>query len=303
VVLTVSTDGGTTWSPPRPVDAAGPAGSSQYQPMLAATGEGVVGVAWYDTRDFPDRDRYDVRFAASVDGGESFLPSVKVSSQPSLPTGPGNLRGVPLPEWEAADRSKPAAMDLYSAFSAWPNGGDYSGMAADTEDVFHPFWADSRDGTFQLYTSRIRVVRGEGERKPPTVSARVNDRVVLAYDPVAYDPASNELSIPVRLRNDSKEPVYAPIRVEVKETVMPALVESHAEELASHPSIVNASNGKTGEGAVFDYSHALGASGVLRPGEMTDAVVWRVRIEGSSKADFHFGNEITGDVEKKGDGR
>lgn len=305
LVLTVSKDAGRTWSPPRPIEPNGRAGSSQYQPMLAANGNGAVGVVWYDTRDFPERDRYDVYFAASIDGGESFLPSVKVSSQPSMPKGPGNVRSVPLANWDAADRTKPLAMDFYSAFSTWPDGGDYSGLAVDSENAFHPLWADSRSGTFQLYTSRIAVEREavKPDEKPVSAArapARVNDRVVLAYDPVAFDPATNELSIPVRLRNDSKQPVYPPIRVEVKETVMPALVENNSEEFATHPSILNASNGKSGEGAVFDYSHALGTSGVLRPGEMTDALVWRVRVEDAAKTSIHFGAEITALVDKEG---
>jgi len=55
------------------------------------------------------------------------------------------------------------------------------------------------------------------------------------------------------------------------------------EELAAHPAILNASNGKSGEGAVFDYSAALGNLESLEPGAMTDAVVWRIRVEGPSK--------------------
>jgi hypothetical protein len=268
--------------------------------MLAANASGALGVAWYDTRDFPDQERYDVYFAASVDGGESFLPSVKISSQPSVPKGPGNVRSVPLPSWEEADRSKPAAMDFYSAFSTWPDGGDYLGLAVDADDVFHPLWSDSRGGTFQLYTARIRVLQGAVKPQSERVSARVNDRVVLAYDPVSFDPVTKEVSIPVRLRNDSKTPVYPPIRVEVTETVMPALVEAHQEELVTRPSIVNASNGKSAEGAVFDYSNTLGTSGVLGPGEMTSAIVWRVRVEDAAKAHMHFGTQINGSIEKEG---
>jgi len=301
LVVSVSKDSGSTWSAPRPIDPNGRAGSSQYQPMLAANGNGAVGVLWYDTRDFPKRDRYDVYFAASTDGGESFTPAIKVSSQPSNPTGPGNVRAVPLGGWDAADPAKPIAMDFYSAFSSWPDGGDYCGMAVDADGVFHPLWSDSRGGTFQLYTARIEVVT-EAEKKdkatrthiPTGTAEQLNGRVVLAYDPVAFDAATNELAIPVRLRNESKEPVFGPLRVEVKDTVLPALVESHSEELVSRPSILNASNGKAGVGAVFDYSHSLGTEDVLEPGEVSDAIVWKVRVEEPAKTMVHFGVEITG---------
>jgi hypothetical protein len=199
-------------------------------------------------------------------------------------------------------------MDFYSAFSTWPDGGDYLGLAVDADGAFHPLWSDSRGGTFQLYTARIRVLQGAqpvedggGAAKPGSqrVSARVNDRVVLAYDPVAFDPVTKEVSIPVRLRNDSKSSVYPPLRVEVTETVMPALVENNQEELVSHPSIVNAANGQSAKGAVFDYSNAVGTAGVLGPGEMTSAIVWRVRVEEPAKTMVHFGVEITGSVAKE----
>jgi hypothetical protein len=300
LVATISTDAGKTWSPPRPIDPQGAAGSSQFQPMLAANGSGAVGVLWFDTRNFPQRDRYEAFFSASIDGGKSFLPSVKVSSQPSVPMGPGNVRAVPLGGWEAADRAKPAAMSFYSAFSTWPDGGDYMGLTADSEGVFHPLWADSRSGTFQLYTSAIRVTTEPEEKKDVVKTpARVNDRLVLAYDPVSYDAERRELRVPVRLRNDSKEKVYGPLRVEVKETVMPYLVESHNEDLAAHPTILNSSNGKSGEGAVFDYSAALGNLESLEPGAMTDAVVWRIRVEGPSKTTIYFGTEIQGSIARK----
>jgi hypothetical protein len=40
----------------------------------------------------------------------------------------------------------------------WANGGDYVGLAATADGVFHPVWPDARhDGVQQLHTARVRV--------------------------------------------------------------------------------------------------------------------------------------------------
>jgi hypothetical protein len=41
---------------------------------------------------------------------------------------------------------------------------------------------------------------------------------------------------------------------------------------------VNASNGKTGDGATFDYTPALGDFDALEPGAQTAPVVWRMKV-------------------------
>ncbi|HEY3120103.1 MAG TPA: hypothetical protein VGL15_05735, partial [Vicinamibacteria bacterium] len=44
------------------------------------------------------------------------------------------------------------------------------------------------------------------------------------------------------------------------------------------PVILNASNGKPGDGATFDYSPALAGLDALAPDGQTAAVVWRMRL-------------------------
>ena len=74
--------------------------------------------------------------------------------------------------------------------------------------------------------------------------------------PSVISPGSIEL--PVRFKNNSDQPIYGPIKVEVI-------------ELKPKGAILNASNGKSSVGAVFDYSSALGdlESLVPRVGEMS----------------------------------
>ena len=39
----------------------------------------------------------------------------------------------------------------------WPEGGDYSGLAAAADGTFHVLWADSRDGIYRLWTAPVTV--------------------------------------------------------------------------------------------------------------------------------------------------
>jgi hypothetical protein len=303
LVLISSSDRGRTWTKPRPVVPDDPAGASQFQPMIAVNGDGVLGAFWYGTAAHPKRDGFDVLFAASLDGGASFLPAVKVATAPSKPVGGGNLRPGPFVR---ADRGMIVAQFL-SGFSRWPNGGDYIGLTADADGLFHPFWADARGGTYQLYTAAIRIDGGEASAaaKPTSIGAaprrvpgNVTDRVTVLFDPVRYDAATGEVFLAARLKNTSKEKLYPPFRVEVKETVHPWEVKAKLDR-TGQPQIVNASNGKTGVGAVFDYSDAVRGSDALEPDAVTDAVLWRLKTSSPSATDFHLGLEVTGSVEEK----
>jgi hypothetical protein len=125
--------------------AAAEGGGACKTPALAVNGAGVVGVAWYDTRRDPRGEGFDVDFSASLDGGLGFLPEVRVAAEPSFPR---------------SGAEKPVA-------SRWPFGGDYSGLAAGADGRFHLLWADSRAGTYQLWTVSVEVSGGMGAPRAP----------------------------------------------------------------------------------------------------------------------------------------
>ncbi|MGH9476910.1 MAG: sialidase family protein [Terriglobales bacterium] len=136
VMFANSSDEGASWSAPSAVDddaastrASG--GPDDFQPAVAVNRDGVVGVSWYDRRDNADNRGYYVRFAASLDGGQTWLPSVRVSSQPN---------SVP---------------QIRRGFSM--TGGDTSGLAADAAGAFHALWVDNRTGVQQVWTAAIQV--------------------------------------------------------------------------------------------------------------------------------------------------
>jgi len=144
VYLYSSADRGETWSDPvvvnrSPGPVQKPPGPVQTA-AIAVNRDGVVGISWYDARNDPREYRgtfrcQEVFFAASLDGGRTFLPNVKVSTAENCPDTPAN--------GEAGRR-----------FVA---GGDYHGLAAAADGRFHLVWADSREGIYQLRTAVVRV--------------------------------------------------------------------------------------------------------------------------------------------------
>jgi hypothetical protein len=288
VYATWSADRGRTWREPKRI---GNPGAESFQPMIAVNGEGTVGIVWFDTRAAKDGRAYEAWFTASVDGGETFLPEVKISVEPSSLDAPGNLEPIP----SAALGSKGIyRIRFLNAQARYVSGGDYIGLAADAKSAFHPFWPDARSGRFQIFTRRITVDRsGETRPKPETVRADLRPEMEVLFDPAKYDPATQELRMPVRLKNRSQRPVYGPLQVRI--VAFGSTVRNLNKEFT--PTLLNATNGLPAEGAVFDFTAALGDSGVLEPGAVTSAMTWRLRLLDPKRTpDLQI--EIFGEVEK-----
>jgi hypothetical protein len=269
----------------------------QWQPAVAVNNDGVVAVTWYDTRDATGGKQYHQYFAASLDGGETFLPTVRVSSDFSNPGGPGNSQLSPM-VWIHEGQ---IALSVISAASRWGSGGDYMGLAADKDGVFHPFWADARSGTFQIYTASVQVdvpPKDAGTKTagvPPTppkpaepaarVEAPLTDKVEFVFDPTRYDAEKKQLDIPVRIRNTSNQPIYAPIRLEVLGFGFPEYEseDDKKRNAENAPSALNASNGKAKEGAVFELGGAIAGSEALQPGAMTNPFVLKLQLVDPTK--------------------
>jgi hypothetical protein len=133
ILFSSSMDHGRTWTAPTVVDddATDHAANSRpnnFMPMVAVNRDGVVGVSWYDRRDHPDNLGYYARFRSSVDGGRTWLPSVRVSTAAHM---------------SSEDTRK--------------NSGDTAGLAADAGGVFHPVWIDNRTGVPQMWTATVKV--------------------------------------------------------------------------------------------------------------------------------------------------
>lgn len=287
-----SADRGTTWSAPRDIVPKSSATSSQFQPAIAVNADGTVGVMWYDTRDVTDG--WNLYFSASTDGGETWAPPARVSSAPTMAFTPANNRPVPLVVRQAPSGISVA---MLSAFSRWPHGGDYMGLAADAAGTFHPFWIDGRSGLFEVYTSRIQVLPAGSLVAMAQGSAAetmrhqqmLNEKVTLDFDPVQVDWERGELLVPVRLRNTSSDTLFGPFTVRVTKVGGTQMIRSEGVT-----QILNATNGQRGEGAQFDYAPALRDVPYLAPHAVSEAVIWRVKPASMRHTDLSFTATVEG---------
>src|SRR5581483_10958902 len=122
--------------------------------------QGVVGVSWQDRQERPTSLGWRERFAASTDGGQTFLPSVAV--------GTGRMRAADdqtFPLYPDVDRStvnasryKDAPITLDMGLSGHPiTGGETTGLTYGPDGVFHALWVDDRTGLLQIWTAPITV--------------------------------------------------------------------------------------------------------------------------------------------------
>jgi hypothetical protein len=138
VFLACSKDKGATWSKPIAISEQ-PEREPYYAvlPAVAVNRKGILAVTWYDSRESrPGMPSSNVRFRASLDGGDTWLPSVRVTDVPSL-------MALDNPSWK-----------LGKGFSYV---GETAGLAADAAGDFHPAWVDKRTGLLQLFTATVSV--------------------------------------------------------------------------------------------------------------------------------------------------
>jgi hypothetical protein len=138
ILLNYSNDKGRTWSPDRRVDLFDENGKGKAMvPSIAVNADGIVGISWVDSRNDPTRNKTDIYFTISMDGGESFLRPVRITEVSSNPRSEKNS-------------------DVANKF---PGGGHYLGLTARLDDSFQLVWSDSRNGFFQLQTCNVVVAR------------------------------------------------------------------------------------------------------------------------------------------------
>lgn len=275
VLLVSSSDKGKTWSKPLvvnddwwPANAGG--GPDHTMPEVAVNSAGVVGIMWYDRRDSPDNNGWWVRFAASMDGGDTFLPSVKVSEAPQS-LDPARL---PVLDTETHPGGSPAAggavLDSQIYLSAfWFMGGDTAGLAADSSGRFHPFWIDNRTGIPQVWTATVSVegrARHQGSVDLDDL-ADVTDLVMLEFENCRYDAGAGTVSAEAYVINKSEKTLKGPMRVKVLSI----------ESTVGMPQILNSDNQLKRSGAVLDFSSLLDHD-ALAPGARSRPKPIQVRL-------------------------
>jgi hypothetical protein len=123
----------------------------------------------------------------------------------------------------------------------------------------------------------------------------ISDRVVLETGDVQLNTTTLIATMPMRLRNLSPDTVFGPITVRVK-----AITFRQGYKPKAPPTwtVVNAKNGVTGIGAVFDYTAALGEFQMLPPGGVSSPVDWRARFQELRFGSLRLQLDVTGRLRK-----
>ncbi|MEM6806429.1 MAG: sialidase family protein [Bacteroidota bacterium] len=128
----------TSWAAPIPIKKYHNKARSKRNPFTGipqvhSNQDGVVGLIWQDRTEDPEGKCNQLYFTASHDGGKSFLPPQKISSDFSCMEKEENLWGG----------------------KRYRSGGDYMGLSSNSKGEFIAIWADSRNGISQYYRARI----------------------------------------------------------------------------------------------------------------------------------------------------
>jgi hypothetical protein len=276
VLLAHSDDGGSSWSPPTriddpPIPVEPGKGPDTFMPQVAVNSAGVVGVTWYDRREDPLNRRFQLRFAASTDGGASFMGSVPVSSTDSLYSGNERYFGVadPVGGGQRGQRRRTdsitVTMNTGGPYRTYYFAGDYGAIATTPDGRFHAIWVDSRTGVPQLYTAPITVAGSASRRGDAAVDSltNVSSAIEATILSSSYDHVRHRVRMSLQLRNTSERALALPLLVQLR-------------SLASHlgtPRLV----GATGNPTVVINS-VPGERSSLRPGE----------VSGPTELEFEF---------------
>jgi hypothetical protein len=265
LAFSTSTDFGRSWSAATWVARDNCVQCLQYMPTIAVAPNGDVGLMWLYNDNPRARTTFDVYFAASTDGGRTFLPPRRVTSVSSDAANAGNLQ--PIPYFGSNHNDGNVGPSIATGFSRFPAGGDYLSMSADRNSVFHMAWADARSGPFQLYTATAWA--GSPPDAHASIPAQdVTKLVDLQIDPMAYDQATHTYMVPIRIRNASHKTLAGPFSIATSPDftrVVPGV------------TVVNADNGVHGNGARMSYDQTMRDVNSLPPAHVTGARVWRLR--------------------------
>ncbi len=125
IYLTKSTDQGLTWSSKiRVNDDPLNNGCDQFHPWLIVDQDGRIVIIWLDRRLDVSNYLYDCYMTYSIDGGQNFVPNIRISTVSSDPNASGDAGLL----------------------------GEYIGVASFHGDI-HPIWTDTREGNQDSYTA------------------------------------------------------------------------------------------------------------------------------------------------------
>jgi hypothetical protein len=310
--LAYSSDKGKTWSRSMVIDdVLGPPdnkkGPQNFLPTVAVNKAGVVAVTWYDRRDNPDGLGWYIRLRTSLDGGDTWLPSVRVSEKPNTFSSASKLftyanakrsegatsgsgREIEDEAAEPCDKKEKTKNPTHVNIDFQDRqffAGDYAGLAADAGGTFHAWWIDNRTGLAQIWSAPI-TVDGKAIRNGDVTLSELKDvsgDVDLKIVSSNYDRGSNKVALGVRLKNSSKKSIRGPVKLRLV----------NISSAIGSPSAVNADNQLAQPGAVWDFSPLL-KDNVLKPDETSAVKQLLFRVD--HPRDFFEGKSLHYDLLK-----
>lgn len=117
LISAITNNGGVTWSEGTVISQAG--ANARFKPWISYSRNGVLGAGW---RTMYGDDRYDFWAAASLDGGDTWQPARRLSTQFSAPQ-----------------------------HAVWVGGDDTSDVQFGPDDTLYASWGDWRTGDLDIF--------------------------------------------------------------------------------------------------------------------------------------------------------
>jgi hypothetical protein len=290
VRLASSSDLGKTWKTTVVNDNTD--GRDPNNPAVAVTRDGIVGVVWNDRRDDPANRCWRLYGAVSTDGGETFLPNVKLGDAPTCTNAPANWvlnAWYQYDNWTEPARPRPGFGLTAMVPVRFPNGGDTQGLVADADGTFHAAWINGATGTLQLWytafavdsqlVAQVRAGNAAHSASPaaeavPAGSVDVTQELTFEVSDPKIDFARGTLEVSMRVVNPTTRAVRGPIDVIIERLTRP---RDKAMGLANF-KVANADDQRDSVGARWTFE--AGPGGVLAAKGKTAPRVLRFTFTG-----------------------
>lgn len=254
IELSYSSDKGARWSKPVVVnDDRSPdtpnKGPDHLLPSVAVNKDGVVLVTWYDRRDAKDNLGWQVRCAASLDGGETFSASVPVTPYVDSP----EAHSIDLSARGVSDANGPLSVGV-GIDSFYVSGGHTSGLAVDAAGIFHPTWVDNHTGITQLWTAPVSIEGAVAKHGGSGLASLddVSGLVGLQLSNWSFNATDGTLKMSAQIKNLSRDTIKGPLKIRVLTL----------ESALGVPEVTNADNNEKGAGATWDFTAELPRDGL-----------------------------------------